>query len=56
MLRPKTVLNYVDNMNEVITDFVKRLEYSRDQHSKDNAIPDLQNEFSKWAIECKLCY
>ena len=51
MLRPKTVLNYVDNMNEVITDFVKRLEYSRDKHSKDNAIPDLQNEFSKWAIE-----
>lgn len=51
MLRPKTGLQYVDVMNEVVTDFVNRLEYLRDNHASNDAIPNLQNEFSKWAIE-----
>lgn len=51
MLRPKTVLQYVDIMNEVVTDFVNRLKYTRDNHAANSAVPDLQNELSKWAIE-----
>lgn len=40
-------------MNEVVTDFVNRLKYTRDNHAANSAVPDLQNELSKWAIECK---
>ncbi|XP_064600374.1 1,25-dihydroxyvitamin D(3) 24-hydroxylase, mitochondrial-like isoform X3 [Liolophura sinensis] len=48
MLRMKDVKNYTDEINDVITDFLDRLQQVRGQ---DNIVPNLEEEFFNWSLE-----
>ncbi|XP_064600373.1 sterol 26-hydroxylase, mitochondrial-like isoform X2 [Liolophura sinensis] len=52
MLRMKDVKNYTDEINDVITDFLDRLQQVRGQ---DNIVPNLEEEFFNWSLEAKSC-
>lgn len=49
-LRPKTVAEYTDVMNDVADIFVNRLRFLRE---KDGDVENLHSELQKWALECK---
>lgn len=53
LLRPKVIGEYVDVMNEVVGSLIDRIKYVRDHHSNGKTVPELPNELSKWATECK---
>lgn len=48
-LRPKTVAEYTDVMNDVADIFVNRLRFLRE---KDGDVENLHSELQKWALEC----
>ena len=50
MLMPKEVLNYLEPMNEVASDFVNRLHRIR---GADGRIKNIENEVFMWAMECE---
>ncbi|ELU00675.1 hypothetical protein CAPTEDRAFT_125634 [Capitella teleta] len=49
MLRPRNVSAYIPLQDRIGADFIKRLRSIRDPET--NEIPDLLNEFYKWAVE-----
>ena len=51
LLRPIEVQRYVQPMDVVANDFMKRLHRVRDPHT--GTIPRLEHEVFKWAMECK---
>ena len=50
MLRPKQVVAYVDDFNEVASDF---LEHLRKVRKPDLTIEKLDNELFNWSLESK---
>ena len=50
MLLPKEVLNYLEPMEEVATDFVSRLHNVR---CSDGRIKNIEMEIFMWALECE---
>lgn len=49
MMQPKTVKTYIDPIDEVAQDFVKKIKSMRDSC---NQMPnDFQNELNQWALE-----
>ena len=53
MLRPRTVETYTDRLNEVVTDFIHRLEEVRETTADKRSIPDLDKELYHWSLECE---
>lgn len=51
MLQPKRVVKYETAFNEIVTDFVHRLEKLRGSHGLENEIPLLEKELFKWSFE-----
>ncbi|XP_078351109.1 sterol 26-hydroxylase, mitochondrial-like [Oculina patagonica] len=51
MLQPRSVAEYEPAFNEIITEFVTRLEKLRGRHGVENEIPLLENELFKWSFE-----
>ncbi|KAL9957729.1 hypothetical protein ACROYT_G034665 [Oculina patagonica] len=53
MLRPKEVADYASGFNEIITDFIYRLQTVRepDGSEKENEVCDLDKELFKWSFE-----
>lgn len=52
MLRPKDIRDNLYNFNDVARDAIEHMVAIR---GEDNVIPDLENELTKWATECKYC-
>lgn len=48
MLRMKDVKTYTDEINDVVTDFLDRLEKVR---GEDDSVPNLEEEFFNWSLE-----
>ena len=51
MLRPKSVAQYEPDFNEIVTQFVLRLDNLRGSHGLENEVPQLENELFKWSFE-----
>ena len=51
LLRPIEVQHYIQPMNVVANDFMKRLKRIRDPQQE--TIPKFEHEVFKWALECK---
>jgi hypothetical protein len=51
-MKPKSALQYLDEMQQVADDFIGRIRLIRNKTS--NEMPeDFQNEFYRWALECE---
>ncbi|XP_067890928.1 cytochrome P450 isoform X2 [Heterodontus francisci] len=53
MLKPKEVSNYSPAINEVVTDFVKKLHWLRENHGGGVMVNDMSSELYKFAFEAK---
>ncbi|XP_036401365.1 sterol 26-hydroxylase, mitochondrial-like [Megalops cyprinoides] len=51
MLHPKDSVQYGDVINEVVTDFVKRIYHIRQASSSGDLVTDLSNELYRFALE-----
>ncbi|XP_078352546.1 sterol 26-hydroxylase, mitochondrial-like [Oculina patagonica] len=51
MLQPRSVAEYEPAFNEIVTEFVSRLEKLRGSHGMENEIPLLEDELFKWSFE-----
>ena len=51
MLQLKNVADYEPAFNEIVTEFVTRLEKLRGSHGLENEIPSLENELFNWSFE-----
>ncbi|KAI4805087.1 hypothetical protein KUCAC02_009720 [Chaenocephalus aceratus] len=51
MLHPKESAQYGDNINDVVTDFIKRLSYLRQCSPEEDLVPDMANEFYRFSLE-----
>ncbi|XP_067890927.1 cytochrome P450 isoform X1 [Heterodontus francisci] len=51
MLKPKEVSNYSPAINEVVTDFVKKLHWLRENHGGGVMVNDMSSELYKFAFE-----
>lgn len=51
MLQLKRVAEYEPTFNEIVTDFIARLEKLRGSHGLENEVPSLENEMFKWSFE-----
>lgn len=45
--------DYCQEMNDVITDMMKRLRHIRDTQGEERYIPNLPNELYRWSMECE---
>uniref|UniRef100_V9KHM1 Sterol 26-hydroxylase, mitochondrial-like protein n=1 Tax=Callorhinchus milii TaxID=7868 RepID=V9KHM1_CALMI len=51
LLQPKAVINYAPAINEVVSDFVKKIERLRESQGDGVTVKDLSNELYKFAFE-----
>ncbi|KAK5890774.1 hypothetical protein CesoFtcFv8_014261 [Champsocephalus esox] len=51
MLHPKESAQYGDDINDVVTDFIKRLSYLRQCSPEEDLVPDMANEFYRFSLE-----
>lgn len=51
MLKPKHVLSYTNTINEVVTDFVERVDWLRETSGQGVMVNDLAAELYKFAFE-----
>ena len=51
MMKPKNVAEYDTAFNEIVTDFITRLEKLRGSHGLENEVPFLEKELFKWSFE-----
>lgn len=51
MMKPRTVASYIPLQDPIGADFIDRIRLIRDPVT--NEVPNLLNEFYKWAMECK---
>lgn len=51
MLKPKHVLSYTHTINEVVTDFVDRVDWLRESSGQGVMVNDLAGELYKFAFE-----
>jgi len=52
MLRPKELAEYIQPMNDVADDFIKRAK-RLSSLSSVSTVPNLEMELFKWSLECK---
>lgn len=51
MLKPKHVLSYTNTINEVVTDFIDRVDWLRETSGQGVMVNDLAGELYKFAFE-----
>lgn len=51
MLKPQCVEEYIPSFNEIVTDFMARIEKLKGIHGLDNEVPQLEEELFKWSFE-----
>lgn len=51
MLKPKHVMSYTDTINEVVTDFIDRVDWLRETSGQGVMVNDLAGELYKFAFE-----
>lgn len=51
MLNPKDIVKYEDMVNEVVTDFIKRIYNLRKMSSTGDLVPDMSNELYLVSLE-----
>lgn len=51
MLHPKDSAAYADTLNEIVTDFIKRIYYLRRCSSTGDMVTDVANEFYSFSLE-----
>lgn len=51
MLHPKDSVQYGDVINEVVTDFIKRIYYLREVSPTGDLVPDFANELYRFSLE-----
>ncbi|KAF3842817.1 hypothetical protein F7725_001666 [Dissostichus mawsoni] len=51
MLHPKDSAQYGDDINDVVTDFIKRLSYLRQCSPEEDLVPDMANELYRFSLE-----
>lgn len=51
MLRPKDTARYAGTVNDVVTDFIKRIYHVRQCSSSGDLVPDLANELYRFSLE-----
>lgn len=50
-MQPRTAQLYVDKINEIAYDFVKRIKYLSEQNAENRLPEDFTNELNKWSLE-----
>lgn len=53
LLRPKSVGEYVNGINDVVASFMERLRYLKDVQGDGQFVPHLPNELNKFTMESK---
>lgn len=51
MLHPKDSAAYADTLNEIVTDFIKRIYYLRQCSPTGDMVTDVANEFYSFSLE-----
>ncbi|KAK1903039.1 Sterol 26-hydroxylase mitochondrial [Dissostichus eleginoides] len=51
MLHPKDSAQYGEDINDVVTDFIKRLSYLRQCSPEEDLVPDMANELYRFSLE-----
>lgn len=51
MLHPRDSAQYCDTLNDVVTDFIKRMCYLRQGSPTGDLVPDIANEFYRFSLE-----